>query len=195
MMMLLPLLAMMTQTYQPPHECRVERKTRGAGEFYASRVFPGEDRVSQSWRYKRGQAAIDIYWNSALPASPDDAARVQIQFSEVSRDADKARIEFWRDGKRISERTGDWNDFNGHGYRDLGFEVSIGELRALAATGPIQIVAADGDGEMVAQVPLSLALIQQPGVLARSAQDDFATMAADYASRCPIQPDQEIVVT
>jgi len=193
MMMLLPLLAMMAQTYDPPHECRVERKTQRAGSFYARRVFPDDATVQQSWMYKRGQVSMTIYWSSPLLASPDDAARVQIGFSDISRDADKARIELWRNGKRISERTGAWDDFNGHGYRDLGFELTLGELRALTAVGPIQIVAADGDGQMVAQIPLALALIQQPGVLAQSARSDFSALAADY-TRCPIY-DPEIVVT
>lgn len=186
MMMLLPLLAMLPQASDPPRQCSIERKTQRAGTLYASRIFPGDHRVRQVWLYLQEQVLMRLYWASPLPAAPDDAARLQIELRNIPRDADKARVELWRDGKRISERVGYWNDLRGAYYRSVTLELPVGEVRALLAAGPIQLVAANGDGKMVSQVQLSRALIRQPGVLAQSARRDFAALAADYGARCPL---------
>jgi hypothetical protein len=196
MMMLLPLVAMMAGASAVSdtarYECRVERKMPHAGALVASRLFPvdfnGETTVYQSWQYKQRQLSLEVHWRSSLPDVPDDDVRLQIVLSNISKYALKARIELWRDGKRISDRWGAWDDFKGRSYRNLDFHLLLGDVRELLKAGPIQIVAVDGDGRMIEHVTLLPALIQQVGLLAQSARDEFQTLAADYARLCPYDP-------
>ena len=194
---MLPLLAVAAPLDDEPRQCEIHRPG-SAGEFAAYRDFPDRSEpnpVRHLWSARHGKVNLSMNWNAPALAAPSGTATVAMLFRDAPKGVNTARVELWRDGKRISDQVGGWTNLASLGHRDLYLSIEWQPLRALATGGPMMLTVVDEDGERFGQRALDPAVFDEPVALAESARGDFSAMVADWRHLCPIYREPEIIVT